>query len=90
MHDPKEALLGRLPPSWQAAIQAHEIQMNTVPAERRMESGRQVLDDSKPHLHSSELSALIARLKRERIRRGLSLRDVAGVTDQARSAISCR
>jgi transcriptional regulator with XRE-family HTH domain len=47
-----------------------------------------VLNDSEPHLHSSELHALIVRLKRERIRRGLSLRDVARVTDQARSAIS--
>ena len=71
MDHPKSSL-GRLPPSWQAAIQAHEIQTSTVPMERRKESGRQVLEDSEPHLHSSELHALIARLKRERIRRGLS------------------
>lgn len=42
-----------------------------------------------PYLHSSELRTLIARLRRERLRRGLSMGDVARVTDQARSAI-CR
>ena len=87
MNDPK-SLLGRLPSSWQAAIQAQELHTSTVPMEQRKKCGRQVLHDSEAHLHSSELHTLIARLKRERIRRGLSLRDVAQVTDQARSAIS--
>jgi transcriptional regulator with XRE-family HTH domain len=56
--------------------------------EWRKESRRQTVEDLEPHLHSLELRVLIALLKRERIRQGLSLRDVARVTDQARSAIS--
>jgi DNA-binding XRE family transcriptional regulator len=44
--------------------------------------------DPAPYPHSSELRALIARLRRERLRRGLSLGDVSRATHQARSAIS--
>ena len=84
----RQTSLGRLSPSWQAAVRDHEIHTRTVPMESRKESGRQKLEDSSPYLHSSELQALIARLKRQRIRRGLSIGDVARVTDQARSAIS--
>jgi transcriptional regulator with XRE-family HTH domain len=46
------------------------------------------VDEPLPYDHSSELQNLIGRLKRERIRKGLSLGDVARMTDQARSALS--
>jgi hypothetical protein len=39
-------------------------------------------------LHSAGLLALLVQLKSERLRRGLSLGDVARATDQARSALS--
>ena len=87
MDHPKSSL-GRLSPSWQAAIRDHEIQTRILPMEWRKESARHKLEDSAPYLHSSELQALIAQLKRERMRRGLSMGDVARLTDQARSAIS--
>jgi hypothetical protein len=38
--------------------------------------------------HESELRSLVGRLKRERLRKGLSLGDISKLTQQARSAIS--
>jgi DNA-binding phage protein len=49
---------------------------------------RQRYDESAAFIHLADLMALIARLKRERIRRGLSLGDVARATNQNRSALS--
>jgi transcriptional regulator with XRE-family HTH domain len=56
--------------------------------ERPKRSNRQTREASTQYLHSPELRALIARLKSDRMRRGLSTRDVARVTNQARSALS--
>ena len=87
MAHPKSSLDG-LPPAWQLAITAHELQTTTLPLKPRKGSGPQEWEDSSLYLHSSELRVLIARIKGERIRRGLSLRDVARLTNQAHTAIS--
>jgi transcriptional regulator with XRE-family HTH domain len=52
------------------------------------ETRRHLGDDPSPFVHSSELQSLVARLKSERIRRGLSLGDVARATELASSALS--
>ena len=79
---------GRLPRAWRVAILANKSQTRSVPMEGLKRFDRQASEDAAHYLHSSELRALIARLKRERIQRGLSMADVARVTDQAHSAIS--
>jgi hypothetical protein len=78
----------RLSPEWCEAIRANQL---GAIRDRRVRGKtahgeRQKVQDSFPH--SAELIALVAHLKGERLRRGLSLGDVARVTDQARSAIS--
>lgn len=78
----------RLTPEWCEAIRANQMgAIRDRPAGGKTERGQRQ-EEPGSFLHSAELSALIARLKRERIRRGLSIGDVARATDQARSAIS--
>jgi DNA-binding phage protein len=73
---------------WCEAIRAS--QLSTIPdrltPQEKVE--RQPYAESAAFIHLADLLALIARLKRERIRRGLSLGDVARATNQNRSALS--
>jgi hypothetical protein len=77
-----------MPPEWREAIRAN--QMSTIPDRfaPRTKTDRQQCARPDSFIHSAELLALIDRLKCERIRRGLSLGEVARATDQARSALS--
>jgi hypothetical protein len=79
---------GRLPPEWLTALRA--AQQRTI-SELRVSSGPVgPLEDepSEAYEHALELESLIRRLKRERLRKGLSLGDVSRLTQQARSALS--
>src|SRR5262245_45719046 len=84
----QDSFLGRLPPQWCEAIRANRMGViREEPAPPRTDDGP---DDEEPDhlLHSADLRALIARLRRERLRLGLSLGDVSRETDQSRSALS--
>jgi hypothetical protein len=79
---------GRLPGEWITAIKA--AQQPTVPEPyvsvarvRRREDA-----PSETFEHALELRSLIGGLKRERIRKGLTLSDVSRLSQQARSALS--
>src|SRR3954471_8149516 len=80
---------GSLPPEWYNAIRKAQAQTPTESPVAREPSGSAPHPAGAPdvHGHSQELRALVGQLKRERIARGLSLSDVAGVSQQARSAI---
>src|SRR5438067_58118 len=67
---PRKSSLDALPPDSRAAIRARGIQTRTLPMEPMKESDYHGREGSVPYLHSAELRALIARLRRERIRHG--------------------
>ena len=78
---------GRLPSEWLKAIS--EAKRHPLPKAHPLEQVSGSRDDPlDSYEHQSELRSLIDRLKRERIRKGLSLGDIARLTQQARSAIS--
>jgi hypothetical protein len=78
---------GRLPPEWLKAIS--EAKRPSIPETHPLGPERTTRDDPlDSYDHGSELRSLIGRLKRERIRKGLSLGDISRLTQQARSAIS--
>jgi DNA-binding XRE family transcriptional regulator len=85
---PQDFSSRRLPPEWRDAIR--EAEKRPMPKPLSIgESDDPTQDDSPgPFVHSSELRTLVGRLKRERISRGLTLGDIAKLTQQARSAIS--
>jgi hypothetical protein len=76
-----------LPSEWLKAIS--EARKHPIPETHPLELNSESRDDPlDSYDHGSELRSLIGRLKRERIRKGLSLGDIARLTQQARSAIS--
>ena len=78
---------GRLPPEWLKAIS--EAKRHPIPKAHPLEQDSGSRDDPlESYEHESELRSLVDRLKRERIRKGLSLNDISRMTQQARSAIS--
>jgi DNA-binding XRE family transcriptional regulator len=79
---------GRLPPDWLKAIRGAQKRDPPAPADSDESSDRTEVGDSGVYGHSSELRNLVGRLKRERTARGLSLADIARISQQARSAIS--
>jgi hypothetical protein len=85
---PEKFSASHLSPEWLKAIREAQ---NRPPGDHGGPIQRVVRsqdDTSLPYEHSRELQTLIARLKRERAMRGLSLGDVARLTQQARSALS--
>jgi DNA-binding XRE family transcriptional regulator len=84
-----DTLLKFLPAAWQAACGDDLVRVNQDGCSPGKEATRRRgCVEPAPDVHSVGLRALLAGLKRERLRRGLSLSDVARMTDQARSAIS--
>jgi hypothetical protein len=79
---------GRLSPEWLTAIRA--AQQRTIPEPHVSLAAASAPEDEprETYEHALELRSLIGRLKRERVDKGLSLGDVARLTQQARSAIS--
>jgi hypothetical protein len=76
-----------LPPEWLKAIS--EAKRHPVPEPHALEHDSESRDDPlESYEHETELRALVDRLKRERIRRGLSLSDISRLTQQGRSALS--
>jgi len=84
---PQEYSPDRLPPEWLKAIS--EAKRHPIPEMHPLALNSGSRDDPlESYDHESELRSLIGRLKRERIRKGLSLGDISRLTQQARSAIS--
>ncbi len=84
---PQEYSAAGLPSEWLNAIS--EAKRHPIPKTRPLALSRGSRDDPVDSCeHGSELRSLIARLKRERIRKELSLGDIARLTRVARSAIS--
>ena len=77
-----------MPQEWLKAINEPKRQTIPTPLVRIAHRCRSRDDPLESYEHVSELQSLVEQLKRERIRRGLSLGDIARMTQQARSAIS--
>jgi hypothetical protein len=80
--------LNRLSPEWWDAIRANSMSIAPEPPRTREKRDRPGCDPPGGYAHSAELRTLTDGLRRERIRRGMSLGDVARASDQARSALS--
>jgi hypothetical protein len=78
----------RLPPEWLNAIREAQEEKTPEHVAADKPHGRERINHLESYEHVSELRALISRLKRERIGKGLSLGAVSRLTQQARSALS--
>ena len=78
----------RMPQEWLKAIIEAKRQTIPMPLVRIAHRCRSREDPLESYEHMSDLHSLVGQLKDERIRRGLSLGDIARLTQQARSAVS--